>query len=916
MVLLKRSMEEDPKETVTKWRRSYRACVNCRSRKVKCDLGPLDNPNKPPCVRCKREQRECVIPELKKREEVLAGQNEIIFNLTEKNLGKVSQRTSNIKALYPETRRYLNEQTREVPNLVDSNWRSDMSTMQTALEFLANAAGSISKKGGRDLFSIDQKYRSNETTDNEENKILSNNNSNDDIAYNLFSNSEENLVASLHQPNGTQRAAASLIEKVRSIRPKGSKNISDIEYIGPAKMLTEEESVKLIDVFFLTMHPFFPYIPLQLQNSNELVRYPILLCAILTVSSRYNNFADIGLADESNNNRNIKIHEKLWIYCQRLISKTIWAEASTRSIGTVLAFLLFTEWNPRAIHWKWSDYANDSELSSVSKDESIESGQEFKGEHLTGIEAMRHSDRMAWMLTGSAVRLAQDMHFIDSSCKIFVATHISETYNAMNVNQRSTLSESLSNISIINDRSGRTVTNSLDNKTDTFGNELFFLKQILEKDESKERWSELSNLKFDTSKDLKEILTDLEREFLNDEYVLYYSNRDRESVPHNSSHSSPFSLPYPLKFTKIQQAKIELLRITTIGYETIYFEKDKRSLASDNQRQNLAILSIFSPLIEGWYSNYNTLLEPATGSPCDLSQCKNKRIAYEMAQKIEKESLICDYYYCQLYIYSLALQVDVKRNELKLNEITRSAKYVALAYNAAREIIDSAIRINELKFLKYIPVRWVIRIVRSVAFIVKCYITVTDNELPTNTEVNSILRLSGIPTEESLELINMTAGILKKSTPDELHLCTRYSTILLCLYKELKENRMNSSHISSNEQIGNNKVFSDLRINKPKSYLSSSADTPDITFDNRTESIFTKELISKENQDQLSNIDTPINNPNNGSFPDEVIDWFSTSADIGLEFVESWTEMIEQRYIKNGDNDNPNYEDLLATFSK
>ncbi|WRT70083.1 uncharacterized protein IL334_007077 [Kwoniella shivajii] len=43
-----------------KIKRSYRACLHCRSRKAKCDLGDIDAPSSPPCTRCKRESRECV----------------------------------------------------------------------------------------------------------------------------------------------------------------------------------------------------------------------------------------------------------------------------------------------------------------------------------------------------------------------------------------------------------------------------------------------------------------------------------------------------------------------------------------------------------------------------------------------------------------------------------------------------------------------------------------------------------------------------------------------------------------------------------------------------------------------------------------------------------------------------------------
>ena len=57
-------------------KRTYQACVwptlstsptlanvglqiPCRRRKVRCDLGPVDEPHDPPCVRCRREAKEC-----------------------------------------------------------------------------------------------------------------------------------------------------------------------------------------------------------------------------------------------------------------------------------------------------------------------------------------------------------------------------------------------------------------------------------------------------------------------------------------------------------------------------------------------------------------------------------------------------------------------------------------------------------------------------------------------------------------------------------------------------------------------------------------------------------------------------------------------------------------------------------------
>ena len=33
--------------------------IPCRRRKVRCDLGPVDEPHDPPCMRCRRESKEC-----------------------------------------------------------------------------------------------------------------------------------------------------------------------------------------------------------------------------------------------------------------------------------------------------------------------------------------------------------------------------------------------------------------------------------------------------------------------------------------------------------------------------------------------------------------------------------------------------------------------------------------------------------------------------------------------------------------------------------------------------------------------------------------------------------------------------------------------------------------------------------------
>lgn len=812
-----------------RWRRSYKACLNCRLRKIKCDLGPLDNPHEPPCRRCKREGRSCEFIESKKR----GTARERPYSTELKPEADAGRPQEMVSDNIVESNAFYNGDDRQRIGK-GAKWKFEMSSMQNALEFLAKAAGSVAKEGddpqGREPFGTAKEAR-------------------DDVAWRdftppSFGETDEIVMTPSAEGEGTSRKTAHLIKKLSSVRPKSSIKLSSLEFVGAPGQLSEEEVIKLIDVFFLTMYPFFPHVPLQLQDPKELARYPLLLCSIVTVSARYHTFCEIGLKDNENGSRNLEVHEQLWVYCQRLISQTIWAEASTRSIGTVFAFLLFTEWNPRAIHWKWADYANSGSTEPLTSKSS---------ERLTGMAAIRRSDRMAWMLTGNAVRLAQDMGFNEISSKVFVATHIAETHTATNVGQRSTLAESLNEINLDHSKAAP-------HRSKKCSNNQFYLEKILENDETKDRWSKfLHNIQgqHNVSNPEKGPLSDLEQEFLNDEYVLYYTSEG--DTRHRSSSASP---PSPLKFSMIQCAKIELLRLISVGFEAIYCDRDKQHLLINDPSRNLTLLHILSPLIESWYKNYRELLTPAKGEPCSVSHSHDKRLMHELVKNVEGESLICEYNFCQLYIYSSALQVDVREGQLKLHEITRSAKYVELAYNAAKELLNSAQRLQKLNMLRYMPVRWVTRIVKSVAFIVKCYLTLMGDAVVNSPLANTILKLTVIPSEDILHTIRTAAIILKESSPDELHLCTRYSTILMSLCSETENHSIPSPTPATAVRTRPDDQRNDLTI-------------------------------------PLQPWETTI------PLPSDVVDWFSTSDEIGLEFVEPWAEMIEQRYLQGSDQKGP-----------
>lgn len=949
VVGINNSVQKDSKKQI-RWRRVYKACTNCHTKKVKCDLGPLENPHPPPCNKCKREGKECVFGETKRRNR----RKPTISDISK--IPNISLETKDIQLLNHQ-RTGDRDNLEDVTLLVKAkdilpksnenpNWKVNFANMRNALEFLAKAAGQAADEGSSHSETSTPTTKSNTVTPI----------SNPSTLGNLTVKASTFDAYPLeHNPKFPETDL--LIEQVIQRRSKPKTRLTDYDYIGPSKMISENEAIQLINAYFLTMDPFFPFVPLQLHDPDELARYPILLCTILTIASRYHKFSELGEYNGVNNKRHIDIHEKLWVYCQKMISQTVWAEASTRSVGTVLAFLLFSEWNPRAIHWKWADYANNPKMTDFSTSDTGVNDYLKVGQRATGFGAIRRSDRMAWMLTGTSLRIAQDMGFMQSNCNVFVGTHISETFHAMNVNQRSSLNESLNDMFYYKENIGVATVN--ENKY-SLKNEKFYLENIFEDEEERNHWLKIIE-KYERSNNKIPFFTEQQRTFLNDEFTLYYSNRDTTSYLNDEAYSSAMTLPSPLHYSKSNKAKIELIRILATAYKTIYSGNANQKLSSMNQSHNLALLDIFTPLLRNWALAFGRLLEPCNNiEPLNLSERGTKSSIFKYRNLIEGESFICDYYYCQLYIFSLALQVGLDSVALSVNEMTKSSKYITLAYESAKEYILSTERVHKIRMLKYMPVRWLTRLVRSTAFLVKCYLAVTGNDANPATEINTIFKLGGTSPNKILDVIHQAAILLGETAPDELHLCSRYSSILLCFCNEMeevnkkkKENmpydildqlakfqenlHMNSktskigteslddqstartentsrllhrqqqdisdSHLSERNMNKNTMVETDSEISNSMNNILSRphVDTMNINPISIVPSVQDKEDISTS----AEVMESP--GPMGGvSYADEFLDWFSTSADLGLEFVESWTEMLEQRYLKDP-TDNRDY---------
>lgn len=711
------------------YRRSYKACINCRTKKIKCDLGDLSNPSEPPCARCRREGRKCEFSVSRR-----GGAGNVRAGRQKKSAGTGAGAGSNgssngagsgSSSDHHHHHHHNYHQTGGISSHMSGNGNGgDRSSgiggngssggLPTDGAALSAAAVAVVASGTKWHHHHDRKNTEHNTghkgstpgndpendggssdgnDSSEENDITVKELHNTSDALDILAQAARNYPKLESPPSPQVPQPESSVQEQKVFQPKHT--IADTEVIKEKKFLTEHEAVLFINYFFEQLHPFYPFIPEEMHTTEALAQMPILLVVILTISSRYCKFAEKGTKYFISLSRGSQIHSNLWDYCQQLISQTVWAEASTRSIGTVYSFLLISEWNPRAIHWRFNDYANSPrpiptssagstplatpDLNEPSKTGSSNSSsntqepnkkgtlpQAFYPPKLpgdNGFDASKRSDRMSWLLIGTAIRLAQDIGVMESDSNVYVATHLSETVLALRLGRRPMLSSSG------------------------------------------------------------------EDEFLN------------------------------LEFTPFQQAKLAILKIMSLAHETLYLSrKNTRELLQGGRF--LAFLNLFGPHLNNWENVYRPLFdEPG----------------------LERESILFDFHYTRLYIYSLALSnksaavPDISNGRLSgmLSDVLTATRYVGIATDAAREMLAIVSRVYDMDKLRLAPIRWIVRAVHAAVFLVKTVLLTP----PTSMYLH----------KATISIIRKTAITLKDSSPDDVHLANRYSVILLNLCDDMME---------------------------------------------------------------------------------------------------------------------------------
>lgn len=140
---------------------------------------------------------------------------------------------------------------------------------------------------------------------------------------------------------------------------------------------------------------------------------------ILMISTRYHVLPVPG-----GESRGFLIHQRLWEHCQHLLMRIMLGQekgskAKTRTLGSVEALLLLTEWQPRGLHVPPGTDGWDSDaLFTVrtGRDEhEPDIDRSSRGRWLQDVlEPARRFDRMSWMALGAAVTLANELSVFDN----------------------------------------------------------------------------------------------------------------------------------------------------------------------------------------------------------------------------------------------------------------------------------------------------------------------------------------------------------------------------------------------------------------------------------------------------------------------------------------------------------------------
>lgn len=460
-----------------KHRRNYQACEGCRIRKVKCDLGPVDAPQDPPCARCRRENKFCQFADTrKKRKTSPSGELETSHVPSKKHRPSSGSRDSQSPFSQPgpgytgdlsphdwpnapiqpglqsmtapssAPNRPMTNLPRSHPNVSPSSRPVPRSVAQHSM------AAPLKRESLEEVKSQAAEHLINDpitTSQKSFNLIIS--------AANALESGDGKLASSYdHQPHrigppatglrfnqdGSPMNQRQVVEYLKALEVWNSMTFVRSDFF------SADEAIAYIEYFYEKLQPMTPVVIPDYRHCSRhqalLTEEPILALTILTIASRHKVLS--GFSELS---RRYQIHENLWRSLMSKVQRLLWGQeqfgggrsavgagkvrelaggqltwvGSLRTLGTIEALLILTDWQPRALHFPPG--SDDIRLLDRNFNESPEadrhqsSAQAKTGPQLDNmpysswLEPAWRSDRMSWMLLGLAHSLSYELGVFD-----------------------------------------------------------------------------------------------------------------------------------------------------------------------------------------------------------------------------------------------------------------------------------------------------------------------------------------------------------------------------------------------------------------------------------------------------------------------------------------------------------------------
>ncbi|KAL8760179.1 MAG: hypothetical protein Q9199_000201 [Rusavskia elegans] len=752
------------KESSQSHSRTYQACIPCRRRKVRCDLGPVDAPHEPPCVRCRRESKDCFFSATRRKRKIgnedVDGYNDDLEDdfVARNSRQRTSYTTSSpdTQLLTPRSPRRpvalstspdssnLNthrlEEPKNFPYYVDSNaanqaasqaqevtnqtaaalFHTPINTPGDALHLLLEASGR--SESLQRQTSAEQEHRhslSSPRTQPDQKRHFAKS-----AAPASLQDRKENIDPAIPGGRGSQHPVEGpdIVDALRTW--------SRLRFVR-AGWFTAREAIAYIDYYYEYLDPLTPISPPDFRSPTTHPRFlneePLLAVTVLTIASRYKQL--VGPGAES---RSYMIHERLWSYLQNMITRMFWGQeqfgggfcgagmkklpprsaikGGLRTMGTIESLLLLNEFHPRSMHFPPGDDGDDILTSiedpyvSALQDKTVCEGPSLDETTVAGwSEPALRSDRMCWSLIGMSHTLAFELGVYGDFNRGFRALRppdLSGTSSSHD-EQRSDRIERLLYV-FINSACGR------------FG------------------------------------------------FPPMYDGHD-EDLGLRGVHARVMTRPYSQNaIDAVQEAWTDVTLIMKACNAHLFTSRDHTEALIQN-------------------GGYMTFLEQYQS----LMDSFSRKLESAKLPQFALILLLIDLDYIRLYIFSLALQAvlghwtnnvapatDEQMSNMTFSELyRRNEAYITEVVKAARNLLKLVVDgLLPGDYLKHAPVRTYFRILSGAMFLLKTFaIGAKEDEVST-----------------SLQLLDKTVKALRTSVVDDVHLCLRIADLLERLTSNLR----------------------------------------------------------------------------------------------------------------------------------